>query len=226
MGTALSYFNRTALGRETRVGPPAQSPPLESPAIAPKPELRPGRLFSCRLTVRVMCPAASTDERGAVPVERLLVWGLAILVFVALAGLVVGPGADLRTDTPDLTLGSEYNAQAGTVRLVHAGGDEFTGLSTDRLRVVAFDSDQNESVSVVWANESRLPVDRGAQFILDDPTVDTNGDGNFDDGDASVGFHFEAGDRIAVVWTGRTLGAPGTRTATLDTVTLGNATSA
>ncbi|MFC6862198.1 hypothetical protein ACFQGE_01840 [Halomicroarcula sp. GCM10025817] len=172
-----------------------------------------------------MSPAGPIDARAALTLERLAVWGLAVLALVALAGLVVGPGADLRTDAPDVVEG-EFDAQAGAVTLTHAGGDRLTGTATDRIAVAVTDTDRNATTTVIWANESTLPVGEGAQFVVDDPRVDSDGDGDFHDGDATVGFHLEAGDTVAVVWTGRLIGAPETRTEMLATVTLVTGTSA
>jgi hypothetical protein len=172
-----------------------------------------------------MSPAGPTDARAALTLERLAVWGLAVLAVVALAGLVVGPGADLRTDAPDVVVEGEFDAQAGTVRLTHAGGDRLTGTATDRLAVAVTDTDRNATTRVIWANGSTLPVGEGTQFVVDDPRVDSDGDGDFHDGDATVGFHLEAGDTVTVVWTGRLIGAPETRTETLATVTLVDGTS-
>lgn len=167
----------------------------------------------------------SGGHRGTLTLERLAVWGLAVLAVVALAGLVVGPGSDLRTSAPELAVDGAFDAETGTVTLTHAGGDQLTGTATDRLAVVATDTDRNATATVVWANESTLPVGEGDRFVVDDPRVDSDGDGDFHDGDATVGFHFEAGDTVAVVWTGRLLGAPDTRTETLVTVTLTNETT-
>jgi hypothetical protein len=164
-----------------------------------------------------MSPAVS---RGALTLERLAVWGLAVLVVLGLAGLVVGPGADLRTDAPDIVVEGQFDAETGTITLTHAGGDRLTGTATDELAVVVTDSDRDATARRVWASEAELPVGEGAQFVVDDPRVDSDGDGDFHDGDATVGFHLEAGDTVTVVWTGRLVGAPETRTDTLATVPL------
>ncbi|MFC7027513.1 hypothetical protein ACFQJ5_07800 [Halomicroarcula sp. GCM10025324] len=164
-----------------------------------------------------MSPAVS---RGALTLERLAVWGLAALVVLGLAALVVGPGADLRTDAPDIVVEGQFDAETGTITLTHAGGDRLTGTATDELAVVVTDSDRDATTRRVWASEAELPVGEGAQFVVDDPRVDSDGDGDFHDGDATVGFHLEAGDTVTVVWTGRLVGAPDVRTETLATVPL------
>jgi hypothetical protein len=171
-----------------------------------------------------MSPESSRGHRGLVTVERVAVWGLAALAVVGLVALVVGPGADLRTSSPSVTIDGEFDAEAGAVTLTHAGGDRLTDTSTHVVEIVVTDTDRNRSTTLVWAEADGLPVDSGDTVVVDDPRVDADGDGNYLDGDVSVGFHLDAGDTVAVRWTGRPLGAPDERTTTLGTVTLGNET--
>jgi hypothetical protein len=166
----------------------------------------------------------SSRGRGLVTVERVAVWGLAALVVAGLVALVVGPGADLRTASPSVTIDGEFDAEAGTVTLTHAGGDRLTDTSTHELAVVVTDADRNRSTTLTWAGAGQLPVESGETFVVDDPRVDSDGDGNYLDGDASVGFFLDSGDTATVRWTGRPLGAPSERTTTLGTVTLSNET--
>ncbi|WP_336337730.1 hypothetical protein [Haloarcula brevis] len=163
-------------------------------------------------------------HRGLVTVERVAVWGLAALAVLGLAALVVGPGADLRTAAPSVDVDGQFDAEAGTVTLTHAGGDRLTATSTHALELVVTDADRNRSTTLTWAGAGQLPVEPGDTLVVDDPRVDSNGDGNYLDGHVSVGFYLDAGDTVAVRWTGRPLGAPAERTTTLDTVTLGNGT--
>jgi len=165
-----------------------------------------------------------SDSRGAVTVERVAAWVLAALAVAALAGLVVGPGADYRTAAPSVEIDSSYDASTGTVTLTHAGGEELSPRSTTRLTVHVTDADRNATTRLTWANESTLPVSEGDSVTVDDPRVDSNGDGNFLDGDGSVGFLFDDGDTVEVVWTGRLVGQPDERSTTLGTVTVGNET--
>ncbi|WP_420182410.1 hypothetical protein ACNO8S_02345 [Haloarcula sp. KBTZ06] len=171
-----------------------------------------------------MNPESSRGHRGLVTVERVAVWGLAALAAVGLAALVVGPGADLRTASPSVTIDGQFEVEAGAVTLTHAGGDRLTDTSTHALALVVTDADRNRSTTLTWAEADQLPVESDDTIVLDDPRVDSDGDGNYLDGDVSVGFFLDSGDTIAVRWTGRPLGAPGERTTTLDTVTLGNET--
>jgi len=108
-----------------------------------------------------------SDSRGAVTVERIAVWLLAVLAVAALVALVVG----------------------------------------------------------LWATDSDgLPVTEGDSITVDDPRTDSDGDGGFLDGDVSVGFVFDSGDTVEVVWTGRILGTPEEQSSTLGTVTVTNET--
>lgn len=166
----------------------------------------------------------SSRGRGLVTVERVAVWGLAALAVAGLVALVVGPGADLRTAAPSVDIDGEFDAEAGAVTLTHAGGDRLTDTSTHVVEIVVTDTDRNRSTTLTWAGEDQLPVDSGDTVVVDDPRVDADGDGNYLDGDASVGFYLDSGDTVAVRWTGRPLGAPDERTTTLGTVTLGNET--
>lgn len=166
-----------------------------------------------------------SDTRGAVTAERVAVWVLAVLAFAALAALVLGPAAEYRTATPSVDIEGSYDASTGTVTVTHASGDELTARSTNRLALVATDADRNATTRLTWATESRgLPVAGGDAITVDDPRVDSDDDGSFLDGDRSVGFVFDSGDTIEVVWTGRLIGTPGEQTATLGTVTVENAT--
>lgn len=169
--------------------------------------------------------SAKSDARAAVTVERIAVWGVAVLAVAAFAGLVVGPAADLRTAAPTADFEGSYDDATGTVTVTHAGGDSLTGGSTQSVALVVTDADTNSTTRLLWADESTLPVTEGDSFAVDDPRVDADGDGNYLDADGSVGFYLAPGDTVDVVWTGRLTGAPETRTATLDTILIENTTS-
>ena len=166
-----------------------------------------------------------SDARAGVTVERIFVWGATVLVVAALAGLVVGPGADFRTATPTADFEGSYDNATGSVTVTHAGGDSLAGRSTQSVALVVTDADTNSTTRLRWANESSgLPVSAGDSISVDDPRVDSDDDGDYLDADRAVGFYLEAGDTVEVAWTGRLLGAPETRTETLDTITVGNET--
>jgi len=169
--------------------------------------------------------SARSDARAAVTVERIAVWGVAVLAVAAFAGLVVGPGAEFRTSTPTADFDGRYDDSAGAVTVTHAGGDSLAGGTTQSVALVVTDADNGTTTRLPWATESSgLPVSEGDSITVDDPRVDSDGDGNYLDADGSVGFYLEPGDTVDVVWTGRLTGAPDTQTATLDTVTIGNET--
>lgn len=166
-----------------------------------------------------------SDTRAGVTLERLFVWGATVLVVAALAGLVVGPGADFRTAAPTAEFEGSFNNTTGTVTVTHAGGDSLAGGTTDTVELVVTDADTDTTTRLRWANETNgLPIAETDSVTVDDPRVDSDDDGDYLDADRSVGFYLESGDTVAVVWTGRLTGAPETRTETLDTVTLGNET--
>ncbi len=205
--------NGSPTGRDTST--PAAAVARLRPLHGP----RPGRLFFPRETVRPM--SVRSDARAAATVERIAVWGVAVLAVAALAGLVVGPGADLRTAAPSADFEGSYDNATGAVTVTHAGGDDLTGES---VALVVTDADNDTTTRLLWANESTLPVTEGDSVTVDDPRVDSNGDGNYLDADRSVGFYLEPGDTVDVVWTGRLTGAPETRTETLETITIGDET--
>jgi len=160
------------------------------------------------------------EQRAGVTVERVVVWAVAALAVAGTAAVVVGPGADLRGAAPEVAVDATFDADAGAVTLEHAGGDSLTAGNTDRLVLELTDADRNTTVRVAWASGDRLPIEPGDTLVVDDPRVDSDGDGNYLDGDRSVGFYLEPGDRITVVWTGRLPGAPQTRTVTVADVTV------
>jgi len=141
-----------------------------------------------------------STPRGVVTVERLAVWLVAALVVVGLAALVIGPGAELRTATPTVEIDGGYDAAASSVTVTHAGGDRLTGTATDELAVVVTDADRNVTTRLTWATEADgLPVATGDSVTVDDPSVDSDGDGDYLDADGSVGFNLADGDTVEVV---------------------------
>jgi len=163
----------------------------------------------------------TSDARGAVTVERIAVWGLAVLAAAGLATLAVGPGSEFATATPTADFEGSYNNTTGTATVTHAGGADVTGES---VALVVRDADGKTTTRLPWANASQLPLSEGDAVTIDDPRVDADGDGDYLDGDRSVGFYLEPGDTVDVVWSGRRLGAPAAQTETLATIPVGNAT--
>lgn len=163
------------------------------------------------------------DERGGV--ERWVVWLVALAVVGGLVGSVVYLDDELRRDSPGADFSTSFDAETGTMTVEHAGGDAITDRTTERLSVVVLDGSAGTSESVVWVSDSPGTTERGAGYpirpadslTIDDPSVDSDGDGSYLDAERSVGFYLESGDSVRVVWTGSMRG-------TTQTVTLANAT--
>jgi hypothetical protein len=168
-------------------------------------------------------PGLVGDERGGV--ERWVVWLVAVAVVVGLVGSVVYLDDELRRDSPGADFSVSFDAEAGSVTVEHAGGGAIADRTTERLSVVVSDSSAGTSAEVVWVSDSaglskrgtEYPVAPGNSLTVDDPSVDSNGDGNYLDAERSVGFYLESGDSVRVVWAGSMGG-------TERTVTLANAT--
>ncbi|QLH84388.1 hypothetical protein [Halosimplex pelagicum] len=163
------------------------------------------------------------DERGGV--ERWVVWLVALAVVGGLVGSVVYLDDELRRDSPGADFSVSFDADAGALTVEHAGGDAITDRTTERLSVAVLDGSTGTSEEVVWVSDSPsatkrgvgYPVRPGDSLTVDDPSVDSNGDGSYLDAERSVGFYLESGDSVRVVWTGSMRG-------TTQTVTLANAT--
>ncbi|MFB6150411.1 MAG: hypothetical protein ABEJ40_01265 [Haloarculaceae archaeon] len=171
-------------------------------------------------------PRLHRDDRAGV--ERVAVWLVALLVVGGVAGSVVAVAGDVRRPTPDAAFAVAFDAENGTVTVEHAGGQRITDRTTRRLAVVLTDASADATAEVVWASDPAGPVERGTGYpveagdalAIDDPRVDADGDGNYLDAAASVGFHLAANDSVRVVWAGNRRGGA-TRTATLANATLG-----
>jgi hypothetical protein len=154
------------------------------------------------------------DTRGVVRAERMAMWLIAVLAIAGLGALAIGPGADFRTETPTVATNFSYDSGASAVTVTHTGGDSLTG-SHSVVTVLVTDSDRNATSRFRWHN-----VSDGSSFSVDDPSVDSDSDGNVLDGNGSVGFTFAPGDTIEVVWRGRLLGAPENQTDQLGEFTV------
>lgn len=166
----------------------------------------------------------SDDERGSVGAERIAVWLIPLLAVGFVAAAVVQPGLIAATP-PEASFAGSYNAETNTLQVEHAGGDAVRAGPTSSLVLVVADVDGGTTQNVSWATDegesvSGYPVKPGDSIAIDDPSVDSDGDGNTFDGDATVGFELDD-DTVAVVWRGRPLGAPGQESATLETLTIG-----
>lgn len=163
------------------------------------------------------------DERGGV--ERWVVWLLVLAVTVGVVGSVVYFGDALRRDSPDADFSVSFDSEAGALTVEHSGGDSISDRTTRELSVVVVDANTANRERVVWVADSPgagkrglgYPVQSGDSLTIDDPSVDSDGDESYLDGDRSVGFYLESGDSVRVVWEGSLRGS-------VRSVTLANAT--
>ena len=164
------------------------------------------------------------DERAGV--QRPVVWVVVLAVTAAAAGSVALFPDEVRRDVPDTEFEFAFDEETRTVTVEHAGGQAITDRTTKNLALVFEDASAGTTSRVVWAGDVGGPIERGFDypveagdtFSVDDPAVDADGDENALDANGSVGFAFESGDRIRVVWTGSRFGG------SVRTVTLANAT--
>jgi hypothetical protein len=167
-----------------------------------------------------------TDERGGL--QRSVIWLVVLAVAAAAAGSVVLFADDVRRDVPDSEFAFSFDEETQTVTVEHAGGQAITDRTTQRLVLVLEDASAGTTSRVVWVSDVGGPIERGFDypveagdaFSVDDPTVDADGDENVLDADGSVGFSFDAGDTVRVVWTGSRFGGS-VRTVTLASATVG-----
>ncbi|MFB6140602.1 MAG: hypothetical protein ABEJ26_09235 [Halosimplex sp.] len=165
------------------------------------------------------------DERGGV--ERWVIWLVVLAITVAVVGSVLYFGDELRRDSPGAEFSVSFDAEAGALTVEHAGGDSIVDRTTRSLSVVVLDRSTGNSEEVVWVSDPGGPVKRGGAYpvregdtlTVDDPSVDSNGDGSYLDAERSVGFYLESGDSVRVVWTGSMRGE--VRSVTLANATLG-----
>lgn len=164
------------------------------------------------------------DERAGI--ERIVIWVVTLAVVAGTVGSVVYLAEDVRRDAPDSDFDVSFDEETRTVAVEHAGGEAITDRVTERLAVVVVDESAGSTTDVTWASDADGPFNRGAGYpvspgdslTIDDPTVDADGDENFHDADASVGFPLESGDSVRVVWSGDRQGG------TAQNVTLANET--
>ena len=166
------------------------------------------------------------DERGGV--QRLVIWVVVLAVAAAATGSVALFADEVRRDVPDAEFEVAFNEETRTVTVEHAGGQAITDRTTKNLTLTFEDASAGTTSRVVWVSDVGGPIERGFDypveagdaFSVDDLTVDADGDENALDADGSVGFAFESGDRVRVVWTGSRLGGDA-RTVTLANATIG-----
>ena len=164
------------------------------------------------------------DERGSVGVERVVAWIIVVLAVGFTVAVVAGPGESVATNAPDASFEGSFDDETNTLRLEHAGGNPIRAGPTSSLVVVLSDADGDSDQNVTWVGDDEgvaaYPVDSGDTIAIDDASVDSDGDGNAFDANATVGFELDEGDTARVVWRGRPLGAPGEIAVTIDRITV------
>lgn len=156
--------------------------------------------------------------RAIFGVERVGVWLVAGLAVAVTVTVVSATGGGL-IDAPTASFDGTYDETTNTVTLTHAGGDQ---LSPTQVTLVVTNASGTQSANLTLGNTDGQPLEQGASVGIDDPTVDSDGDGNYFDADRTVGFALTAGATIEIRWTGRPVGAAETRTVTLDTYEIGS----
>ena len=151
--------------------------------------------------------------RAAFGIERVAVWGLAVVAVVAVTVVVGASGGGL-VAPPSASFDGAFDADANAVTITHAGGDS---LTAGRVTLVVTNTSGTSSANVTWIEGDGDRLGEDDAITIDDPTVDADGDGNSFDADHTVGFPLTSGATVEVRWTGRPLGAAGERTVTLDT---------
>jgi hypothetical protein len=176
----------------------------------------------------MMRATLSDDERGAVGAERVDAWMLVLLAVGFTVAVVLQPGV-IAASPPDASFSGTFAADTNTLQVEHDGGDAIRSGPTSSLVLVVSDAETDSARNVTWVADdgsslAAYPVEPGDGVAIDDPTVDSDGDGDAFDGDAPVGFELGPGDTVRVVWLGRPLGAPDQVTTTLDRVTIQDGT--
>jgi len=152
--------------------------------------------------------------RAVLGVERVGAWVVAGLT-VALVATVATAGVPTISEPPAADFETTYDDTAQQYTIAHAGGGAVP--AGDALTVTL--SDGQHTTNVTWADEggvTTFPVEEGEIITIDDPQVDSDGDGDYFDGDATVGFELRGDETITIRWTGRPFGAPDTRTVVLS----------
>ena len=165
-------------------------------------------------------------DRRALAVERLGVWLLVLVLTVSVVGSVVYFADEFRADNPDADFSVSFDSDAGMLMIQHVGGDSISDRTTEELSVVVVDANTGNSESVAWVRDRDGPTKRGTGYpvrsgdslTVDDPSVDSDGDQSYLDGDRSIGFYLADGDSVRVVWTGSMRGGD------VRSVTVGNET--
>jgi len=163
--------------------------------------------------------------RAAYGFERVGAWALLVLAIAFTVAVVTQPGV-LATSPPEATFEGSFENNTNTLRLEHGGGDPIRSGQDSSLVVVVEDAQTDNEATVTWVADgptgvASYPVQPGDSIAIDDATIDGDGDGDYLDRNASVGFALDDGDTARVVWYGRPIGAPAQQDVTLSTIEAG-----
>jgi len=150
------------------------------------------------------------SARALLDAEYLVVWLVALVVVAGVAGAVVEYGDEVRDTTPEADFAVSFDQGTRTLTVTHAGGDAIRDRVTRRLSVVVVDASNGTTERVDWARDGTsfsdrgtgYPVTAGDSLSIDDPAVDADGDNDYHDAAASVGFHLSVEDTVRVEWHG------------------------
>ena len=170
------------------------------------------------------------DERGAFRVERPVAWLLVILAIGFAVAIATGPGTTLATNAPDASFEGTFDSETNILRVEHAGGDAIRRGSTSTIVVTIADGQTGSRATVTWVADgdgggATFPITSGDAITVDDPRIDSDGDGTVFDAHATVGFGLDEGDQVRVVWRGRPPGAPSSLNRTLASFPIGESPS-
>ncbi|PSP95389.1 type IV pilin [Halobacteriales archaeon QS_4_62_28] len=152
--------------------------------------------------------------RAVFGVERVAAWLVAGAALALVLTVATATGGSLLLGPPAATFDGTYDASENAVTITHAGGDRITA---GEVTLAITNATGDQTTTVVWTRASDDPLGEGNSVTVDDPTVDSDGDGNYFDGDRTVEFPVTEGATVTINWTGRPFGAPEATTVTLDT---------
>jgi len=152
--------------------------------------------------------------RAVFGLERVGVWLIAVLAVAAIA-TVATAGVPTVGGPSEAGFSTSYDGESQQYTITHDGGETITAGESLTVTV----SNDEHAANVTWAGDggvTAFPVAEGDSLTIDDPRVDGDGDGDFFDAGATVGFELSGNETITVRWTGRPFGAPDTRTVVLS----------
>lgn len=127
-----------------------------------------------------------------------------VVVAVGVTGLwAFAQFGGIGSGAPSTAFSFAYDADDGTLSVQADGGDRIDDRNTDRLAVRVTDADTGRTATVNWSDVTAggsLSVTAGSELTVADAGAGT--------ANASVGFVFEAGDTVELLWYGDGRSAP------------------